>query len=65
MAIPKVEGVSLDQSGGKILIDVEVEQNPDGSKTPENIKEVQRQVPKTIEGYEVEVTEFMLRAYAS
>jgi len=39
-----------DQSGGKILIDVEVEQNPDGSKTPENIREVQRLVPRMIEG---------------
>ncbi len=65
MAIPKVQRVSLDQSGGKIWIDVEVEQNHDGSKTAENIKEIQRKVPNKIEGYDVEVTEFMLRGYAS
>jgi hypothetical protein len=34
MKIPKLRWVSLDQSRGKIPIDVLVEQNDDGSQTP-------------------------------
>ncbi|MGH7841040.1 MAG: hypothetical protein ACREQT_05895, partial [Candidatus Binataceae bacterium] len=64
MAIPKVHRISLDQSDDQILIDVEVEQNADGSKTPDDIEEVRRQVPPTIEGYEVEVTEYVPVEYA-
>ncbi|MGO9454352.1 MAG: hypothetical protein ACLQDV_25385 [Candidatus Binataceae bacterium] len=62
MKIPKVHEVYLDQSGDKILIDVEVERNEDGT-TPDDIKEVRRKVPATIEGYQVEVTEFTPVSY--
>lgn len=64
LKIPKVPWVALAQSHGKILIDVQVEQNDDGGKTPDDVKQVQRQVPNKIEGYDVEVTEFIPIAYA-
>ena len=63
LKIPKVHWVALDRAHGKILIDVLVEQNDDGDKTPQDIAKVRRKVPERIEGYEVEVTEFIPTAY--
>ncbi len=59
LKIPNVKRVSLSQVNGKILINVEVGSGPDDDKQPQNVRLARHIAPPKLDGYSVEVTEYV------